>query len=58
MISEPYKTKNGYAITIVRKNGASYRVTSDDLQSLVEYREEFLAARQKRLLQSQKTVVR
>lgn len=57
-ITEPYKIKNGWAVKITRKNNTFYETKSEDLQSIIDYREEFLAERQKRLLQSQKTVVR
>lgn len=58
MITEPYQIKDGWTVKITRKNNTSYEVKSEDLQSIIDYREEFLAAQQKRLLQSQKTMVR
>lgn len=41
-ISEPYKIDGGYAVKITRRNGAEYRATSPDYQSIVEYRNDFL----------------
>lgn len=58
MITEPYQIKDGWAVKITRRNGTSYQVKSEDYQSIAEYREEFLAAVQKRMLQSQKSLVR
>lgn len=58
MITEPYQIKDGWAIKITRRNGTSYQVKSEDYQSIVDYREEFLAAALKRKLQSQKSLVR
>lgn len=61
-ITEPYKIKEGktelFAVSIRRRNGTSYQVKSEDKQSIIDYRKEFLEAAQKRLLQSQKTMVR
>lgn len=47
-ISEVYNIKDGYAVKITRRNGQTYQVTSQDYQSLVEYREEYLAAQAKK----------
>lgn len=47
-ISEVYEIKNGYAVRITRRNGGTYQVTSEDYQSMVEYRQEYLAAQAKK----------
>ena len=47
-ISDIYNIKDGYAVKITRSNGQSYQVKSEDYQSMVEYREEFLAAQAKK----------
>lgn len=47
-ISNIYSIKDGYAVKITRRNGQTYQVKCEDYQSLVEYREEFLAAQAKK----------
>lgn len=43
MISKPYKAGEIWAVSITRKNGQTYRVTSDDYQAIVDYRAFFLS---------------
>lgn len=47
-ISEVYNIKGGYAVKITRTNGSSYQVKSDDYQSIVDYRNEYLQAQAKK----------
>ena len=47
-ISNIYNIKDGYAVKITRSDGQTYQVKCEDYQSLVEYREEFLAAQAKK----------
>ena len=47
MITEPYKIETGWAVDITRKNGKKYRVTSEDKQSIVDYRAFFLSQKQR-----------
>lgn len=48
MITEPYKVGNEWAVTIVRRNGTEYRVRSEDMQSIIDYRNEFIQLKQQR----------
>lgn len=41
-ISEIQFDKDLYFVRITRRNGTSYRVTSDDRDSIEDYRQEFL----------------
>lgn len=47
-ISEVYQINGGFAVKITRTNGKTYRVTSSDYQTMVEYRAEYLAAQAKK----------
>ena len=48
MITEPYKIKTGWAVKITRRNQTTYQVSSSDYQSIVDYRNEFLAEQAKK----------
>lgn len=47
-ISEIKQTKDGYAVEIKRSNGTTYKVTSEDYQSMVDYRNEYLESQARR----------
>lgn len=52
-ITEPYKIKEGktelFAVSIRRRNGTEYRVKSEDLESIKEYRAAYLTMQAKRV---------
>lgn len=51
-ISEPYEINEGqkklFAVLIRRRNGTCYQVKSEDLESIKEYRAEYLAVQSKK----------
>lgn len=47
-ISNIYRIKDGYAVKITRTNGSSYQVKSEDYQSMVDYRNEYLQVQAKK----------
>lgn len=47
-ISEIQQDKDLFFVRITRRNGTSYRVTSEDYESVQEYRNEFLGTAKQR----------
>lgn len=47
-ITEPYAIGREWGVQITRKNGTTYVVRSDDYQSIVDYRKEFIEQATKR----------
>lgn len=43
MITKPYRIKDEWAVKIIRKNGGAYVARSVDLESIIDYRNEYLA---------------
>lgn len=48
MITEPYSIGHEWCVQITRNNGTKYLVRSEDYQSIVDYRNEFIEQAVKR----------
>lgn len=53
-ITQPYLLNGRWEVKITRRNKKFYIVSSEDKQSIIEYRDEFLQAQQQRLKQKQR----